>query len=91
MNSTNALLLLGALLFIGYYYYRLVATTRFSVGRLWIMPLILGFLAVTTVPNDLLSDSHQLEAIVVSVGLGLVNGVFQGCFMSVVRGPDGAL
>ncbi len=88
---TTLLLALGALAFVGFTYYRLIATTRLSPRQLWLLPLLAGFLAVTNVPADLFSNEQEVQATVLSVALGALGGILPALFIRVRRDADGQI
>jgi hypothetical protein len=74
---------------LGYYYYTLVAVTRFSGRRLWLLPLITAVFAAQNVPASLLTDGRELVAAALSVGVGVATGAFQGATITVERDTRG--
>ena len=88
MNLASPVAILVVVGFLGYYYYTLVSTRSFSGWKLWLIPLILGYFAVENLPADLTSDGHEIESVLLSAALGLVNGIFQGYFITLYRGQD---
>ena len=91
MNSPGLIAIPAVLLFVGYYYYTLVGTTRLSTRRIWLVPLVLAFFTVTNAPADLRANPSLLLATLVSIALGAAVGFTQGWSMTIYRGSDGAL
>ncbi|MHB8618007.1 MAG: hypothetical protein ACYDAG_00290 [Chloroflexota bacterium] len=88
MDATTIALALAAF---GYAMYRMVATTRFNARQLWIVPVILFFLAVGNAPGSMLLDGRLLAATMLSIALGLMVGAFRGWTTTLFRDANGVL
>jgi hypothetical protein len=89
MNLAYLLFVAGLLIGMGYSYYRWVTRSRLNPRQLWLVPALLAFAVLLSVPPDLLTNQSELLAVAISLITGAVGGIVPSLLVNVYRDERG--